>query len=193
MRSTKASLWHIDSEVYLLGGGMVLGMATMMIFLTGFESVLLAMCVPGGVVPGVIAVGYGLVVRTWEAKARKYEEALRALAAYVKPYRRIPLNDLAANTGKTRMQAEQMLGDEKKVRRYAKMVAMIEAEIEKPENRARAERGEDVVIPRERFEVALRAKMDSVGAGRSMFWYFLLIGLVSGFVAALVIEFAVLR
>lgn len=109
--STKPSLWHMDSEVYLLGGGMVLGMASMMIAVTGFESVLLAMCVPGGVVPGIIAVGYGLVVRTWESKARKYEEALRAFAAYVKPYRRISLNDLAANTGKTRMQAEQMLGD----------------------------------------------------------------------------------
>ena len=83
--------------------------------------------------------------------------------------------------------------DEKEVHRYAKMVAMIEAEIEKPENRARAERGEDVVIPREPFELALRAKMDSVGAGRSMFWYFLLIGLVAGIVAALVIGFAVLR
>jgi len=90
---------------------MVLGMAVMMIAVTGFESVLLAMCIPGGVVPGIIAVGYGLVVRTWESKARKYEEALRALAAYVKPYRRIPLNDLARNTGKTRMQAEQMIGD----------------------------------------------------------------------------------
>ncbi|MGQ0797136.1 MAG: PCI domain-containing protein [Methanobacteriota archaeon] len=112
--SAKASLWHMDSEVYLLPGGFVLGMAVMMILLTnatGAGSVLAALCVPIGVVPGAIAVGYGLIVRSWESKARKYEEALRALAAYVKPYRRIPLNDLAANTGRTRMQAEQMLGD----------------------------------------------------------------------------------
>ncbi|HLE55293.1 MAG TPA: hypothetical protein VI999_08660 [Thermoplasmata archaeon] len=42
--------------------------------------------------------------------------------------------------------------DEKEVRRYAKMLAVIRAEVGRPENRERAARGEDVVIPKERFE-----------------------------------------
>jgi len=105
------SLWHMDSEVYLLTGGFVLGMAAMMLFLTGFESVLLAMCVPAGIVPGAIAVAYGVVVRLREIDERKADEALRAFAAYLKPYRRIGLDDLARNTGRTRMQAEHDLGD----------------------------------------------------------------------------------
>jgi hypothetical protein len=104
----------MPSEVYLLTGGFVLGMVAMVLLLTGATgagSILAALCVPTGVVPGVIAVGYGLVVRSWESKARRYEEALRSLAAYVTPYRRIPLDDIAKNTGRTRMQVEQMLGD----------------------------------------------------------------------------------
>jgi hypothetical protein len=84
--------------------------------------------------------------------------------------------------------------DEKEVRRYGKLLAVIKEEIEKPENRARAGRGEEVVIPRERFESVLKAWTPAPGApARSMFWYFLLIGLVAGFVAALIIGFAILR
>ena len=47
---------------------------------------------------------------------------------------------------------------EKEVHRYARMLAIIRAEIEKPENRAKADRGDDITIPPERF---------ASGAGRS--------------------------
>ena len=45
---------------------------------------------------------------------------------------------------------------EKEVRRYARMLAVVKTEIERPENRAQAARGEDVVIPKERFDAVLR-------------------------------------
>lgn len=44
--------------------------------------------------------------------------------------------------------------DEKAVRRYAVMLQTIKQEIEKPDNRTRASRGEDIMIPLERFETA---------------------------------------
>ncbi|HYU06003.1 MAG TPA: hypothetical protein VEM77_02340 [Thermoplasmata archaeon] len=41
---------------------------------------------------------------------------------------------------------------EKEVRRYAKILAIMRVEIETPENRARAARGEDIMIPKDRFD-----------------------------------------
>ncbi|HYS73420.1 MAG TPA: hypothetical protein VEO96_05510 [Thermoplasmata archaeon] len=41
---------------------------------------------------------------------------------------------------------------EKEVRQYAKTLALIKQEVERPENQAKAERGEDVVVPRDRFQ-----------------------------------------
>lgn len=44
---------------------------------------------------------------------------------------------------------------EKEVRRFAKILAVIKEEVDKPENRAVADRGGDLIIPRERFSAAL--------------------------------------
>jgi len=76
------------------------------------------------------------------------------------------------------------------VHRYAKMLVVIKEEVERPENRVKAERGEDVLIPRERFESVLKAwKPEPEAHARPMLWYFLLVWLV----AALIIGFAILR
>lgn len=45
---------------------------------------------------------------------------------------------------------------EGEIRRYEKMLRVIREDLSKPENRARAARDEDVIIPRERFEGAER-------------------------------------
>jgi len=84
--------------------------------------------------------------------------------------------------------------DEKEVRRYAKLLAVIKEEIDRPENRARAERGEDILIPAERFKPILaKSSGPEAPAARPMFWYFVAIGAVAGFLAALIIGFAILR
>jgi len=44
---------------------------------------------------------------------------------------------------------------EREARRYGRMLAVIKEEIEKSENRARASRGEEIVIPGARFEASL--------------------------------------
>jgi hypothetical protein len=84
--------------------------------------------------------------------------------------------------------------DEREVRRYAKLLQTIREQLEKPENRLRAEGGQDIIIPRGHFVHALQSPPTTQKSPKSsMFWYFLLIGLVAGFVAALIIGFAVLR
>ena len=44
--------------------------------------------------------------------------------------------------------------EEKEVRRYAKILTAVKEIIERPENRARAAKGEDLVIPKDRFDVS---------------------------------------
>lgn len=84
--------------------------------------------------------------------------------------------------------------DEKEVRRYAKLLTVIKEEVERPGNQARAERREDVVIPVEQFESVLKSwKPAEEAPARSTFWYFVAIGLVAGFAAALIIGFRILR
>jgi hypothetical protein len=64
-----------------------------------FGSVL---CSATGIVPGAI-----LLLLGW--RARKEERSLVAFSAWIKTYRRIPMNDLAKNLGKTRFETEQVL------------------------------------------------------------------------------------
>jgi len=45
---------------------------------------------------------------------------------------------------------------EKEVRQHAQLLAVIKKGIDKPENRETVNRGEDVIVPRERFDAALR-------------------------------------
>lgn len=109
----------------------------------------------------------------------------------------VPAYDVTLRDGLTfQVNARDLLVyvDEKEVRRYAELLALVKEELERPENRARAERGEDVVIPKERFQSALKGWEPAQEAPtRSMFWYFLLIGLVAGLVAAFGIGFGILR
>jgi hypothetical protein len=60
------------------------------------------LCSATGVVPGALLLLFG-----W--RARKEEKTLVAFSAWIKTYRRIPLNDLAKNLGKTRFETEQVL------------------------------------------------------------------------------------
>ena len=60
------------------------------------------LCSATGIVPGVLLLVFG-------GRARKEEKTLVAFSAWIKTYRRIPLNDLARNLGKTRYETEQVL------------------------------------------------------------------------------------
>src|SRR5438132_274010 len=60
------------------------------------------LCSSTGIVPGLLVLLLGL-------RAREEEKTLVACSAWIKTYRRIPLNDLAKNMGKTRFETEQVL------------------------------------------------------------------------------------
>jgi hypothetical protein len=60
------------------------------------------LCSTTGIIPGSILLLFG-----WQA--RKEERMLVAFSAWIKTYRRMPLNDLARNLGKTRFETEQVL------------------------------------------------------------------------------------
>lgn len=68
----------------------------------------------------------------------------------------IPAYDITLGDGlRFQLNALDLLAyvGEGEVRRYMEMLRVIREEILKPENRARAARGEDIVIPREKFSV----------------------------------------
>jgi hypothetical protein len=60
------------------------------------------LCAITGIVPGAV-----LLVLGWRAHLE--EQSLVEFSAWIKTYRRIPLNDLAKNLGKTRFETERIL------------------------------------------------------------------------------------
>ena len=87
----------------MLAGG-AFGVTVYTLVLTGPAAIIAGnvLCLGTGVIPGSILLVYG-----W--KARKEEKLLIQFSAWVKTYRRIPLNDLARNLGKTRFETEAIL------------------------------------------------------------------------------------
>ncbi len=105
----KSSSWRYKDTVYFIVGALLL-----MGGITGITAELVAepsestrlfglvLCSAVGVFPGAL-----LVLLGW--KAHKEETSLVEFSAWIKTYRRIPLNDLARNLGKTRFETEKVL------------------------------------------------------------------------------------
>ncbi len=93
----------LDAETMLMAGGFVMGFALIVVFITmAFTPFLIYICVPGGVVPGAIALLFGVV--EWNR-----ERHLKEFAALVGRYRRVTTDELAKKLGKTPMQTERLL------------------------------------------------------------------------------------
>lgn len=93
----------MDATTLLAMGGFVLGFALIVVLLTfQFTPILGYICIPGGVIPGAIAVLLGVV--EWHR-----EKSLKEFAALLGRYRRIRMDDLATKLGKTPMQTEKIL------------------------------------------------------------------------------------
>lgn len=92
-----------DATTLLMAGGFVLGFALIVVLLTiAFTPFLAYICVPGGIVPGAIAVGLGLI-------EYRREKRLEEFATFLEAYRRISMADLAKKLGMDRLEAERVL------------------------------------------------------------------------------------
>lgn len=110
MRTSKpAESWRAKDTIYLVLGSLLL--IGGIVGITA-ESVAepspsyrlwgLVLCGATGVVPGLL-----LLILGW--KARQEEKLLVEFSTWVKTYRRVPMNDLARNLGKTRFETEKIL------------------------------------------------------------------------------------
>lgn len=93
----------LDAETMLMAGGFVLGFALIVVFMTfTFTPILAYICVPGGVIPGSIALLFGVI--EWHR-----EKQLKEFAALLGRYRRVRMDDLSTKLGKTSMETERLL------------------------------------------------------------------------------------
>ena len=106
--TTPSRAWRYKDTVYLSLGSLLLigGVLGAMAMATTRDPFYVlwgaVLCSSTGIVPGLLLLLLGL-------RARKEEKTLVAFSAWIKTYRRIPLNDLAKNMGKTRFETEQVL------------------------------------------------------------------------------------
>ncbi|OGS60088.1 MAG: hypothetical protein A3K59_05420 [Euryarchaeota archaeon RBG_19FT_COMBO_69_17] len=103
-----ASIWKMDPIAYFAIGGFFLffGLFFGVFFLgtLGQVDFLAWMCLPPTIVPGSIALAYGVV-------AWRREHALLAFADWAKSQRRIKMDLMAQRIGRTRFDAERLLGE----------------------------------------------------------------------------------
>lgn len=97
----------LDSSTLIAMGGFVLGFATIVVLLgTGIAEgppILAYICVPGGIVPGAVALAWGFALRRKEQKVQGFAE-------WLSTKRRIRMDDIATSIGKNRMEMERLLG-----------------------------------------------------------------------------------
>lgn len=93
----------LDASTLLAMGGFVLGFGLIVVLLTfSFTPILAYICIPGGVLPGAIAVLLGVI-------EYHREKQLKEFATWLETYRRIRMDELARKVGKTPMEAERLL------------------------------------------------------------------------------------
>lgn len=93
----------LDADTMLAIGGFVLGFALIVVLLTiSLTPILAYICVPGGVIPGAIALLLGVV--EWH-RAKQ----LREFAALLGRYRRVRMDELSTKLGKTPVKTERLL------------------------------------------------------------------------------------
>jgi hypothetical protein len=96
----------LDSSTLIAMGGFVLGFATIVVLLTGALGgldVMAYICVPGGIIPGAVALTWGFVIRQKEQRVQEFAE-------WLSTKRRIPMDDIARSIGRNRMEMERLLG-----------------------------------------------------------------------------------
>ncbi len=93
----------MDAQTLLMMGGFVFGFALIVVLLTiTLMPILAYICVPGGLLPGGIALLLGGV------ESRR-EKELKEFAALLGRYRRIRMDELAGKLGRTSMETERLL------------------------------------------------------------------------------------
>ena len=99
-----ASLWKMDPVAYFAMGGFFLFFGLFFIAFLGKIEFLAWICIPPTVIPGGIAIAYGVV-------AWRREHVLLAFAEWAKSQRRIKMDDMAQRVGRTRFETERLLGE----------------------------------------------------------------------------------
>lgn len=92
-----------DASMMLAVGGFFLVFGLIVVGMTfTFTPILAYICVPGGIVPGAIALGWGFL-------EYRREKHLEEFATFLKAYRRISMDELAKRVGMSRLDAERRL------------------------------------------------------------------------------------
>ncbi len=93
----------LDADTMLMAGGFVLGFALIVVLLTiSLTPVLAYICIPGGVIPGALAVLLGVI--EWH-RAKQLKE----FATFLQAYRRIGMDELARKLGRTELETSRLL------------------------------------------------------------------------------------
>lgn len=93
----------MDGTTMLAMGGFVLVFALIVVGATFmFTPIMVYMCGAGGVLPGAVAVAWGLLVY-------RREKHLNEFSTFLKEYRRISMADLSKRLGMSRLDAERTL------------------------------------------------------------------------------------
>ncbi len=93
----------LDADTMLMAGGFVLGFALIVVLMTiSLTPILAYICIPGGMIPGALAVLFGVI--EW----RRAKE-LKDFATLLQTYRRIRMDELARKIGKTEMDTDRLL------------------------------------------------------------------------------------
>ncbi len=93
----------MDATTMLAMGGFVTGFGSIVVLLTiPMTPILAYICVPGGILPGAIALLFGVV--EWHR-----EKQLKEFSTWLQTYRRIRMDELARKVGKTPMETERLL------------------------------------------------------------------------------------
>ena len=94
--------WRENDTAFLAAGGFLVVFGLMVVFITGFLPIIIAVLIPFFIGPGVV-----LLVVGW--KAHHLEAEMVDFTTRVRMYRRIKIDDLARNVERTRSQTERLL------------------------------------------------------------------------------------
>ncbi len=93
----------LDAATMLAVGGFVLVFGVIVVGMSiALTPILAYICVPGGIIPGAIALGLGVI-------EYRREKQLKEFATWIRTYRRIRIDDLARKVGKPPIEAERLL------------------------------------------------------------------------------------
>ncbi len=98
----RLAAWREQDTAFLAAGGFLLAMGLMVIVVTGFLVVIVAVLIPFFIGPGVVLLALG-----WHA--HRVEAELVDFTTRLRMYRRIKIDDLARTSERSRIQIERLL------------------------------------------------------------------------------------